>query len=61
MFSRANVEPYVKNVSSATHKSFRIYDQALAYYSDANGKGRVRVVRNPGDDVKYGPKSKAMQ
>jgi hypothetical protein len=61
MFHRANVEPYVKNVSGATHKSFRTHELALAYYSDAKNKGRVRVVRNPGDDVKYGPRSKAMQ
>jgi hypothetical protein len=61
MFHRANVEPYVKKVSGATHKSFGTYDQALAYYLDAKAKHAVRVVRNPGDDVIYGPRSQAMQ
>jgi hypothetical protein len=61
MFHRANVEPYVKNVSGATHKSFRTHDLALDYYLDAKAKGRVRVVRNPGDDVIYGSRSDAMQ
>jgi hypothetical protein len=61
MFHRVNVEPYVKNVSGATHKSFRAYDLALAYYLDAKAKHRVRVVRDPGDDIIYGPRSQAMQ
>lgn len=57
MLHRANVEPYVKNVSGAIYKSFRAHDLAHAYYSDAKEKGRVRVVRNPGAD---GLRSKAM-
>ena len=61
MFRRVNVEPYVKNVSGARHKSFRTHDQALSYYLDAKAEHRVCVVRNPDDDAIYGPRSEAMQ
>ncbi|KIJ90577.1 hypothetical protein K443DRAFT_116395, partial [Laccaria amethystina LaAM-08-1] len=56
-----NVEPLIKKVSGARHKSFRTHDEALTFYLDAKTQSKVRVVRNPGDDCIYGPISQAMQ
>ena len=61
MLHRVNVEPLIKKVSGARHKSFRTHDEALTFYLDAKKQSKVRVVRNPGDDCIYGPSSQAMQ
>lgn len=57
---RDNVEPLIKQVSGARHKSFRTHNEVLTFYLDAKRKSKVRVVRNPGDDYIYGPSSQAM-
>lgn len=58
---RVDVEPLIKKVSGARHKSFRTHNEALTFYLDAKEQSKVHVVRNPGDDWIYGPSSKAMQ
>ena len=61
MSYRVNIEPLVKKVSGSHYKSFLTHEQALAYYSDAKRNRQVHVIRNPGDDEIYGPRSKAEQ
>jgi len=58
---RDNIEPLVKRVSGSCYKSFLTHEQVLAYYSDTKNNGRVEVIRNPGDDKIYGPRSEAEQ
>ena len=52
---RDNVEPLIKQVSGALHKSFRTHNEVLTFYLDTKRKSKVCVVRNPGDDYIYGP------
>lgn len=61
MYCRINVEPLIKGVSGCRHKSFATHDEALIFYLNAKANNRVRIVRNPGDDAMYGPRSQAVQ
>jgi hypothetical protein len=53
--SRENVEPYICHVSNARFKGFSTYDKAEEFYLNAKSLNKVRIVRDPGDDKKYGP------
>jgi hypothetical protein len=59
--ARENVEPLIHQVSDARHKSFSTHEQAVEFYLGAKKLGRVRIVRNPGDDEKYGPREDGIQ
>ena len=50
----------IDGVSGASYSSFRIYEDAADDYAIAKAGGYVRVVRNPGDELKYGPLSMAI-
>ena len=58
---RDNIELLVKKVSGSHYKSFPTHEQALTHYYEAKRNGRVEVIRNPGDDDIYGPRSEAEQ
>ena len=59
--SRENVEPLIRHVSNARFKGFSTYDKAVEFYLDAKQMNKVRIVRDPGDDEKYGPIEDAVQ
>lgn len=50
----------VDGVSKATFTGFKVYDDAVKDYFEAKAAGLVRVVRDPGDELIYGPLSKAV-
>lgn len=51
---RESVEPLVLGVHGACHKSFPTYDMAKEFYLGAKKMGKVRIVRDPGDDERLG-------
>lgn len=55
------VEPLVRGVHGARHKSFPTYSLAQEFYCGAKTLGKVRIVRDPGDEEIYGPMSDAIQ
>ena len=59
--SRENVEPLICHVSNARYKGFSTHKQAKEFYFGAKQMNKVRIVRNPGDDEKYGPMDDAVQ
>jgi hypothetical protein len=54
------VKSLIDGVSGATYTSFKIYEDAADDYAIAKAGGHLRVVRNPGDELKYGPLSMAI-
>ena len=58
---RENVEPLIRHVSGACYKGFSTHDQAKEFYLGAKRLDKVRIVRDPGDDKKYGPMEDAVQ
>ncbi|KDR77386.1 hypothetical protein GALMADRAFT_65558 [Galerina marginata CBS 339.88] len=56
-----NVKDLIHQVPGAVHKSFSTYEQAEQYYLNAKFLGRVKCIRNPGDDEIYGPRKNAIQ
>jgi hypothetical protein len=61
ILSRVNVEPMVRYVPNARHKSFSTFEKAVEYYLDAKTRNLVRIVRDRGDDDIYGPINAAVQ
>jgi len=61
MTHRDNIEPLVKKVSGSHYKSFLTHEQALTHYSDTKRSGQVEVIRDPGDDLIYGPRPEVEQ
>ena len=59
--ARENVEPLIHQVSDAHHKSFSTHEQVIEFYLGAKKLGKVRIVRDPGDDEKYGPREDGIQ
>jgi len=59
--NRAKILPLVSQVSGARYKHFSTRRDADAYYLDAKKNHLVTVVRDPGDDVLFGPSCDAMQ
>ena len=58
--------PYVKTLTEglkgvATFQGFEIFKIAAENYNKAKSIGLVRIMRLPGDDIRYGPKSEGMQ
>lgn len=58
---RDNVLPLVSNVSGARYRGFATLETAKDYYLNAKRMGKVRIVRDPGDDQVFGPESEAIQ
>lgn len=58
---RDSVEPLVLGVPGARHKSFSTHELAKEFYLGAKTFGKVKIVRDPGDDEVYGPMSDAIQ
>lgn len=50
----------VDGVSGACYTGFKIYEDAADDYAIAKAGGYVRVVRNPGDELEFGPLSMAI-
>lgn len=50
----------VDGVPGVSYTSFRIYEDAADDYAIAKAGGHVRVVRNPGDALNFGPLSMAI-
>jgi Caulimovirus viroplasmin len=58
---RDNVYPLINRVSGARFKGFPTHEQAEIFYQQAKENGLVSLVRDPGDDVLFGPSHNAMQ
>jgi hypothetical protein len=58
---RDNISHLVLGVSGAKFKGFATKEKATQAYLGAKNDGEVRIVRNPGDDEKYGPLFFAIQ
>ena len=58
---RDNILPLVSRVSGARYKAFQTREQAATFYLNAKEEGLVSVVRDPGDDILFGPFHDAMQ
>ena len=58
---REKVEPLIRHVSNARFKGFSTYETAEEFYRDAKQNNKVKIVREPGDDQKYGPIENAVQ
>ena len=50
----------IDGVSGATYTSFKIYEDMANDYAIVKAGGHLRVVRNLGDELKYGPLSMAI-
>ena len=59
--SRDNISHLVLGVSGAKYKGFSTHKEANEVYHRAKRNGEIRIVRNPGDDDKYGPIFYAIQ
>lgn len=57
--SRSFVQTLVTGVSGGLATGFKRYDDAIADYFEAKARGLVTVVRQPGDDDIFGPRSEA--
>ena len=53
--------PLVSNVSGARYKGLATFEVAKEYYLGAKRLGKVRIVRNPGDDQVFSPEDQAIQ
>lgn len=51
----------IDGVSGARFKGFSTHEQAAAFYLEAKENRLVKVIRNPGDDMSFGPLHNAMQ
>jgi hypothetical protein len=58
---RANVEGLIKHVPDARYKGFSSHAAAAQHYFDAKKSHNVKIVRDPGDELKYGPMFSAVQ
>jgi len=58
---RQNVQSLIYQVPDARYKGFTTQSAAEEYYIHAKGRGMVRIVRNPGDNEKFGPMVNAIQ
>jgi hypothetical protein len=56
---RSSVHPLVTGVPGSCYTGFRTYEGAFFDYSTAKEEGKVRSVREPGDEYLFGPVSRA--
>jgi hypothetical protein len=58
---RTNVQYLIRHISDARYKGFPTQLAAEKYYAAGKARGMVRIVRDPGDDEKFGPMAHAIQ
>jgi hypothetical protein len=58
---RPYVHSLTSRVSGSCQKSYTTYDEALDVYRDLKACGIVRVVREPGDEITFGPIEEAVE
>lgn len=58
---RDDIRCLIDYVTGARYKSFKIFPEAVEFYLDAKEKGRVKIVRDPGDGERFGPIKDAIQ
>ena len=56
---RKSVHPLVDGVPGSRYTGFRTYEGALWDYYTAKDEGKVKPVRDPGDEFLFGPLSRA--
>jgi hypothetical protein len=56
---RATVQTLVIGVPGSVYTEFRTYEGAYWDYYTAKEEGKLRAVREPGDEYLYGPLSRA--
>ena len=61
IFFRDNVQTLIKHVPDAHYKGFSTHDAAAEHYFEAKKALKVKIVRDPGDEMKYGPMRSAVQ
>jgi len=54
------VKALVDRVPGASYTGFKTYEDAADDYAIAKAGGYVRAVRNPGDELNFGPLSMAI-
>jgi len=57
--SRSSVQLLVTGVPGSVYTGFRTYEGAHWDYYTAKEEGKVRAVREPGDELIFGPVSRA--
>lgn len=58
---RNNVKLLVLGVPGARYKGFSTHAEAEQFYLDAKERCLVKIIRNPGDEQKFGPLFEAVQ
>lgn len=58
---RQHVQNLIRHVPEAQYKGFTTQRAAEEFYVHAKERGMVRVVRDPGDNEKFGPLVYAIQ
>jgi hypothetical protein len=61
IFHRDNVETLIKHVPEARYKGFSTHAAAAEHYLNAKKALKVKIVRDPGDERKYGGMRSAAQ
>jgi hypothetical protein len=61
ILNRPHVHNLTSGVSGNCHKSYATYVEAQTVYTQLKAIGLVRVVRNRGDEITFGPFGDAMQ
>jgi hypothetical protein len=61
LFNRDNVEGLIKHVPNARFKGFSSHAAAAQYYFDAKMGHKVKIVRDTGDHIEFGPMCSAAQ
>lgn len=57
---RSTVKTLIDRVPGGLATGFRTYDEAVEDYNDAKARGFVRLEREPGDDLVFGPRSQGV-
>jgi hypothetical protein len=60
-FNRPYVQSLTSGVKGSCQKSYSTYYEALGSYNNLKESGLVRVVRNPEDEILYGPLDEAVE
>ena len=61
IFHRDNVEILIKHVPNARFKGFTTHAAAAQHYSEAKKALKVKIIRDPGDEKKFGAMCTALQ
>jgi hypothetical protein len=61
IINRDNVETLIKHVPDARFKGFSTHAAAAEHYFDAKKAQKVKIVRDPGDDIKFSAMGSAAQ